>query len=169
MPEDDDVIALEEEPADPEEATQLKADDQFMLSASDALMEDESDSGSQVIALEDSEAFDENAATLLKAGEQPLLADDAFGAAAHMAGPADPLAAASLSPMAQGGAPMYMQPVELPYSLWNVLSLFAITILLALTGMFMTDVMLNMWSWNGGGGSVSTGLMDTVISTFRLK
>jgi hypothetical protein len=168
LPEDDDVIALEEEPADPEEATQLKADDQFMLSASDALMEDESDSGSQVIALEDSEAFDENAATMLKAGEQPLLADDAF-AAANM-GPADPLAAATLSPgMAPAGAPMYVQQVELPYSIWNVLSLFAITIVLTLTGMFMTDVMLNMWSWNGGGGSASTGLMDTVISTFGLK
>lgn len=169
LPEDDDVIALEEEPADPEEATQLKADDQFMLSASDALMEDESDSGSQVIALEDSEAFDENAATMLKAGEQPLLADDAF-AGAHMAAPMDPLAAATLTPgMAPAGAPMYMQPVELPYSIWNVLSLFAIVILLAFTGMFMTDVMLNMWSWNGGGGSASTGLMDAVISTFGLK
>jgi hypothetical protein len=172
LPEDDDVIALEEEPADPEEATQLKADDQFMLSASDALMEDESDSGSQVIALEDSEAFDENAATMLKAGEQQpaLLGDEAFTAAAHLGGPADPLAAATLSPgMAPAGAPMYMQPVELPYSIWNVLSLFAITIVLALTGMFMTDVMLNMWSWNGGGGSASTGLMDAVISTFGLK
>jgi len=132
-------------------------------------MEDESDSGSQVIALEDSEAFDENAATMLKAGEQPLLADDAF-AGAHMAAPMDPLAAATLTPgMAPAGAPMYMQPVELPYSIWNVLSLFAIVILLAFTGMFMTDVMLNMWSWNGGGGSASTGLMDTVISTFGLK
>lgn len=171
LPEDDDVIALEEDPADPEEATQLKADDQFMLSASDALMEDESDSGSQVIALEDSEAFDENAATMLRAGEQPaMLADDAF-AAANMAGPTDPLAAASLSPgMAPAGAgmPMYMQQAELPYSIWNVLSLFAIAMLLAVTGMFMTDVMLNMWSWNGSG-SASTSLMDAVISTFGLK
>ena len=170
LPEDDDVIALEEEPADPEEATQLKADDQFMLSASDALMEDESDSGSQVIALEDSEAFDENAATMLKAGEPAMLADDAF-AAANMAGPADPLAAASLSPgMAPAGAgmPMYVQQAELPYSIWNVLSLFGIAMLLAVTGMFMTDVMLNMWSWNGSG-SASTSLMDAVISTFGLK
>ncbi|HEX5033543.1 MAG TPA: hypothetical protein VFW62_03605, partial [bacterium] len=171
LPEDDDIIALEEEPADPEEATQLKADDQFMLSASDALMEDESDSGSQVIALEDSEAFDENAATMLKAGEQPtLLGDDAF-AAATMAAPADPLAAATLSPgMAPAGAgmPVYVTQPELPYSIWNVLSLFAIVILLAFTGMFMTDVMLNMWSWHGTG-QASTGLMDTVISTFGLK
>ncbi|MCE9528781.1 MAG: helix-turn-helix domain-containing protein [Planctomycetales bacterium] len=171
LPEDDDVIALEEEPADPEEATQLKADDQFMLSASDALMEDESDSGSQVIALEDSEAFDENAATMLRAGEQPaMLADDAF-AAANMAGPADPLAAATLSPgMAPAGAgmPMYVQQAELPYSIWNVLSLFAIAMLLAVTGMFMTDVMLNMWSWHGSG-SASTSLMDAVINTFGLK
>lgn len=170
LPEDDDVIALEEEPADPEEATQLKADDQFMLSASDALMEDESDSGSQVIALEDSEAFDENAATMLKAGEPAMLADDAF-AAANMAGPVDPLAAATLSPgMAPAGAgmPVYVQQAELPYSIWNVLSLFAIAMLLAVTGMFMTDVMLNMWSWNGSG-SASTSLMDAVISTFGLK
>jgi hypothetical protein len=88
-----------------------------------------------------------------------------------MAGPADPLAAASLSPgMAPAGAgmPMYVQQAELPYSIWNVLSLFAIAMLLAVTGMFMTDVMLNMWSWNGSG-SASTSLMDAVISTFGLK
>jgi hypothetical protein len=170
LPEDDEVIALEEEPADPEEATQLKADDQFMLSASDALMEDESDSGSQVIALEDSEAFDENAATMLKPGEPGMLADDAF-AAATMAAPADPLAAATLAPGAMPagvGMPVYVQQAELPYSIWNVLSLFAIVMLLALTGMFMTDVMLNMWSWNGAG-QASTGLMDSVISMFGLK
>ena len=150
LPEDDDVIALEEEPADPEEATQLKADDQFMLSASDALMEDESDSGSQVIALEDSEAFDENAATMLKAGEQPgLLSDDAFAAAATAA-PMDPLAAATLSPgMAPAGAPDVHAAGGIALFHLECASLFAIVILLAFTGMFMTDVMLNMWSWNG--------------------
>ncbi len=58
LPEDDDVIALEEE-ADPEMATQLKADEAFSLSPAslEGGNDDDSDSGSQVIALEDSSAF----------------------------------------------------------------------------------------------------------------
>lgn len=173
LPEDDDIISLEEDAADPDQATQLKADDQFMLSPSDALLEDESDSGSQVIALEDSEAFDQNAATMLKQGEQPtMLADDAFAAAGQvMPGAAmDPLSAATMTPgMAQPmmGGPMYAQPVEVSYSIWNVLSLMMVLSVLTLTGMLMMDVMMNMWSW-GGQGQASTGIMDFFISTFGL-
>lgn len=63
--EDDDVISLSNELADPDEATQLKADEEFLLSPAGDLGGDDSDSGSQVIALEDSEAFDENADTML--------------------------------------------------------------------------------------------------------
>src|SRR5205085_296262 len=60
LPEDEDeVVALEGDEADQDQPTQVKADNEFLLSASDTLDEDESDSGSQVIALEDSASFDQ--------------------------------------------------------------------------------------------------------------
>src|SRR5207247_5165786 len=52
LPEDEGVVALEGEAADQDASTQLKADNEFLLSAGEAMDEDESDSGSQVIALE---------------------------------------------------------------------------------------------------------------------
>jgi hypothetical protein len=165
LPEDDEVITLEQEAADPDQATQLKADQDFQLSPAGAqAAEDESDSGSQVIALEDSEAFDQDAATMLKSGEAPLAAD-AF----------QPMGADAT--LAMGGAvggmapaqPVYVQVpvVEAPYSIWNVLSLMAIALMLSLGAMMMVDVMLNMWSFSGSS-SVTTGIMDMFTSTFGL-
>jgi hypothetical protein len=168
LPEDDEVISLEQEAADPDQATQLKADQDFQLSpAGVEAAEDESDSGSQVIALEDSEAFDQEAATMLKSEPGGPLAADAFqpmgsdggmgmGAAGSMGG---------LAP----SQPVYVQVpvVEAPYSIWNVLSLMAIALMLSLGAMMMVDVMLNMWSFSGSS-SVTTGIMDMFTSTFGL-
>ena len=166
LPEDEEVISLSEEAVDQDEATQLKADDQFMLSPSDNLQEDESDSGSQVIALEDSAAFDENAATLLKQEQPAMLGEEAFGAAVAM--PSEPLAAATISPT-YGAAPVYVPPVEAPYSVWNVLGLMVTAGMLALCGMLMVDVMMNMWSWNGASAPISSGIMDAFMGMFNLR
>lgn len=163
LPEDDEVIALESEAADPEVATQLKADNEFLLSAGDTLQEDESDSGSQVIALEDSESFDTDAATMLKT-------EPAGGA---LAPDFQAVPEAGFAPVAAGvgGAqPVYVQmPVaETPYSVWNVVSLGLVAGLLALCGMMMTDIMLNMWSFNGTT-SVSTGIMDSILAILNMQ
>jgi hypothetical protein len=166
LPEDEEVISLSEEAVDQDEATQLKADDQFMLSPSEALQEDESDSGSQVIALEDSAAFDENAATLLKQEQPAMLGEEAFGAAVAM--PAEPLAAATMAP-AYGAAPVYVPPVEAPYSVWNVLGLMLTAGVLTLCGMLMVDVVMNMWSWNGASAPISSGIMDAFMGMFNLR
>jgi len=164
LPDDDEIVELENA-ADPDQATQLKADDQFMLSPSDALGtdDDSSDSGSQVIALEDSESFDTDAATMLNAqhqlGGDALVAEDAFGAPVGMGG------MASSPGMAYGGAPAYApQPVEIPYSIWQVLSLFILTGILTLAGMLMVDVVANMWTWECNG-SAATVVMGAVVST----
>ena len=55
----------------------------------------------------------------------------------------------------------------MPYSVWNVLSLGTVALLLALGGMMMIDVMLNMWSFSGTT-SASTQVMDFFIKTFNL-
>lgn len=57
---------------------------------------------------------------------------------------------------------------EFPYSVWNVLSLLAIVMVLALTGMLMTDVIRNMWSWDGTY-TASTPIMDTMIRMFGME
>ncbi len=60
LPEDEDMISLEDEiGSSPDDATQLQQDEEFLLSPSDEMLGDESsDSGSQVIALDDSGAFE---------------------------------------------------------------------------------------------------------------
>jgi hypothetical protein len=163
LPEDEEVISLEDEGADPDQATQLKADNEFLLSPGDTLTEDESDSGSQVIALEDSESFDQDAATMLKS-EPAGLAADAFQ-------PVDSgMAGLGMAPGMGPSQPVYVQvpAVETPYSIWNVLSLTLVALLLAMSGMMMVDVMLNMWSFSGTS-TVSTGIMDMFLSTFGLS
>ena len=81
-----------------------------MLSAGETLDEDESDSGSQVIALEDSESFDQDAATMLKADEGGL-GVDAFQPVGMESGIGGAATATA------GGQPMYVQvaSAETPY------------------------------------------------------
>jgi hypothetical protein len=160
LPEDEDeVVALGDDDADQDQPTQVKVDNEFLLSASDTLDEEDSDSGSQVIALEDSASFDQDAATMLKADEGALAAEsfqpigeEGFGAAPGM-----------------GAQPVYVTTAvaETPYSVWNVLFLGTVAGMLALSGMMMVDVMLNMWAFNQPG-SLSTGIMDAFLSMVGL-
>jgi hypothetical protein len=48
-----------------------------------------------------------------------------------------------------------------------VLGLGVVAGMLALSGMMMTDIMLNMWNFSGTG-SLSTGIMDAFISMFGM-
>jgi hypothetical protein len=163
LPEDDEVVSLDDAAVDEDAGSQVKADNEFLLSAGETLDEDESDSGSQVIALEDSESFDQDAATMLKADEAGLAAD-AFQPVGMEAGLEGAGGAAA------GGHPVYVQvaSAETPYSVWNVLFLGGVAGMLALGGMMMVDVMLNMWNFSGTG-SLSTGIMDAFISMFGLS
>jgi len=159
LPESDEVVALDD--ADQEAGSQVKADNEFLLSAGETLDDEESDSGSQVIALEDSESFDQDAATMLKS-EEGALGAEAFEPIGGEGG-------LETAPGMGGGQPVYVQvpQVETPYSVWNVLALGTVAGMLALSGMMMVDVMLNMWMF-GGTNSVSTGLMDMFVGMFGM-
>ena len=181
---DEEIISLEDE-ADPDAATQLKQDEAFLLSPGDAMEED--DSGSQVIALEDSSQFDQDAATMLgqnayddglqaQVQQQPALdpaagamvpaAGGAMAAGAAMGAPgADPNAAAFGAPT----SPVVEQPREAPYSIFNVMALMTITGVLGLSGMLMMDVVRNMWAWNADKGPISTSIMDGLLSALGIK
>lgn len=175
LPEDEDIISLDEEIGDPDAATQLKADDEFLLTPVEEMPEDES-SGSQVIALEDSDVYaDADAQTMLGAnqlqpaeqpGAAPLVAEDAdmLGAGATGIGGAGGVTA---QPMTQQVVPTEQLP-EASYSIWNVLSLMLVLVILGLTGMFMYDVVKNLSEFESSS-TTTVSLVDSVIKAIGLN
>jgi excisionase family DNA binding protein len=164
---EDDMVSLGSDRAGMSAATQLKSDDDFLLTPLDSA-EDESESGSQVIALDDAGAgFDASAATMLSDGDagMAMLEEDLADSPTLVGGPAG---AASLMPSSQMGPGGVMQPVipEAPYSIWNVLSLFVCIVMLSFTGMMMYDVVRQIWSWDGAYPA-NSGMMQSLIDMFK--
>jgi hypothetical protein len=102
-------------------------------------------------------------------GGVAAMLDEDLGAEADMAGaPAgfgalgDPSAAAT--PLTATGPAL----PEMPYSIWNVLSLALCAIVLIFCGMFMYDLMRNMWSWENTY-EVNSSMMDTIIGWIEGK
>ncbi len=155
---EDDVISLEED-VDLESATQLKADDDFLLTALDEPGGEDSDSGSQVIALDAEEE--------LSSG---MFAPVAHGAAMLEEEPISPLGGSPLvsagSPQMGASAALAVAPStpEAPFSTWNVVSLGVCSVMLLLCGMMMYDLMKNMWSWDGAY-DVNKSIMDSLGNT----
>lgn len=180
LPEDEDMVALGDVASDPDQATMLKQDEEFALSpVADMVAEDSSDSGSQVIALEDSDAFDQNSPTMLGPADQGVLLPDnpADLAAGGMPMGFGGVAGGGVS-MAPGPATMMPQPaqpqgyapagpVEAPYSIWNVLGLLAVFLVMGLTGTLMVDVLRNMWAFDSSA-TLSTSIMDMIIDFFKM-
>ena len=164
LPEDDDIIDLDELDAGGDDASELKADEDFQLTAS-AMRgdEDEEDSGSQVIALEDSEAFGDAAGMLIDDPDaEPVLgqSEDELEGALDQYGSA---------PVVQPTAQMAYAPLpEATYSIWNIIALLSIFVVLGLTGMLMMDLVRNMWSW-GEPFTASTPIMDMMIKLAGLN
>jgi excisionase family DNA binding protein len=154
----------------------LRADDDFLLTPTEETAEaDESESGSQVIAL-DSDS--EDSATLVSPGQglATMFEDSGsqegidLGAGAALG--QSPLGAQGLGvpigSMAEGTAvvtPGAYLP-DAPYSTWNIVFLGAGMFFLLLSGAMVYDLLRNMWSWNSAG-SVNTWLMDTIIGLFE--
>jgi len=173
---EDDMIAVPEAGA-----AGVKADDDFLLTPLEEASEGEdSESGSQVIAL-DTEG--DEAATMIggsatpsmaamldeDAGSEPMLGLAGVGALAGVAAAAGAMAGQPAG-MAAGAAAM--QPdfslPETPYTPLNIAALAACAVLLIICGMFAYDLLRNMWSWDGPT-SVNSPLMDTVLGWFGEK
>ncbi|MDA1052453.1 MAG: helix-turn-helix domain-containing protein [Planctomycetota bacterium] len=166
LPEDDEMVDFDDIEA--ESPSAVKKDEEFLLSPSDEMFMDESDSGSQVIALEDSAAFDQDAATLVS--DQALLAetdglDQQLGALGGGGAPAMPTA----TPAAAAAQAYAAEPPETPYSIWNILGLLAIIMFLSLSGIVMTDMLKNMWAWEEGGHDVATSISNGLTGAMGLK
>jgi excisionase family DNA binding protein len=147
-----------------------KTDDDFLLTPmDDAADGDESESGSQVIAL------DEGAGAMgMAGGSMAAMLDEDLSAqpGLDMGMAAAPLAAGGVgllgasAGLAEG---MPMQPTtvlsEAPYSSWQIAGLAVCVVFLMLCGMMMFDNIRNMWSW-GGVYSFNSSLMDFVVNLF---
>ncbi len=114
----------------------FSAAEDFQLSPSGG-MEIEEDSGSQVIEIEDS-------TDLGGFGNEDLgLPGDVGG---FMEGGFDEAAVAT---GVGAGAAAYRGPLEVPLAFWQVGTLLLILMMLGLSGLLVTDIVRNMWSWNG--------------------
>jgi excisionase family DNA binding protein len=170
---EDDMLSIAE---DIESPAQVKADDDFLLTPLEEEGGDEdSESGSQVIAL-DSESVSDEAATMIAGSRSaPMLDEDLSPAAGMgMGGGAPAMGVMPGAAPTLGGVPTIMSSPdpsmmgggmvlpETPYSVWNVLSLALCVILLSVGGMMTYDLARNMWSWEGTY-DVSSSLMDWVL------
>jgi excisionase family DNA binding protein len=174
--EEDAMLGDDLEVDSPGARTQVGAqptDDDFLLTPLEEAGVEESDSGSQVIALEGDVEFEDagpstsSAMFEAAAGGGGGLLDDDLSEGLSAAGA---LSAAALTPAAAtgaaaGGAPAVVAP-EPAYSGWNVASLALCAMLLLFVGMFMFDLLRNMWSWNSPY-PVNSWLMSSILSWFE--
>lgn len=160
-----------------------ESDDDFLLTPLEEGGAEESDSGSQVIPLEDDLQFEEMApgasavtggVSGLQSGPQSslggLLEEDlggGFGSAAALSEsaltPASMPAAASAPAAMSGGVAM---APDVPFSGWVVTLLALCAVMLMLVGTFTFDLLRNMWSWDKPY-DVNSTLMTAVLSWFE--
>ncbi|HTM54495.1 MAG TPA: helix-turn-helix domain-containing protein [Pirellulales bacterium] len=164
-------------PAPKAPAAKEQSDDDFLLEPLEEAAGEESDSGSQVIALDSEVEFEEAAPGVSGVGGEiagdlgGLLADDlgeglggGLGAGALTPAATTGLAAAAAASAAPGAGAVATVP-DAVFSGWNVASLVLCALLLMFCGMFTFDLLRNMWSW-GGAYSVNSPLMDMVLNMF---
>lgn len=138
----------------------FQQDEEFQLSPSGEFDEDD-DSGSQVIELEDSSEFGDEAVA--------LPAEDGFDAFADVDNGGGFEADDAFSEGAPAGAAVMTGAPEVPYSLIQVLCLLGILLIMCLSGILITDVVRNMWAWSGSENTLTSGFTEMVLSAFGQK
>lgn len=168
LPEDDDDFL------ELDDAMMMAQEDEFKLTALEEDLDDQS-SGSQVIALEDSEIYTDDSdgpiladsddisgqPAMLPASDPALGSDAVYGADASTGSVFDQ-AGVGMGPAAMaGGAPVAAAAAaapEAPYTIWQVISLASVAGILAMGGIVGYDVARNLWMAE-----------DTIISSGLLK
>jgi len=160
----DDMLAIDES-VDTEAPTQLKRDDEFQLTPFDEMEEEETESGSQVIAL------DTEPSTGSSPGMAELLgptAEAPFGVAPGVPPVQAGVPPVGVTPVTPALAPTAaavaaMPAAEAPWGTLWVTMLIVCTVLLGLCGMMCFDLVRNMWSWHGPF-SLNSFIMDSILS-----
>jgi excisionase family DNA binding protein len=185
---DSDLLSLGESSSNA--LSDLGADSDFLLTpADDSGAGEDSESASQVIALDGEKPADAAVVSDL-GGMSDIGGISDLGAMSDVSMPpmldadlsaeltpaeTSPLEAAGAVAAPLAGAPQDYAaagPVatampsaalpEAPYSIWNILSLAGCTLILVFIGMMMCDLMRNMWSWDGAL-PVNSTLMDWIL------
>ncbi len=145
----------------------FQGDEEFQLSPSGVGLDADIESGSQVIEVEDSEAI----------GEAVEFGDDAFGDAGFaeagdvfgggeaegdvLALDEDAVSIDDSASPAMGRAPI-SGGYEVPFTLFQCVTLMLILCILSLGGMLMTDLVRNMWTYTEPSAPVSS-LTDSLV------
>jgi len=130
--------------SDSEALSEVGSDDDFLLTPmEDAGDADSGESGSQVIALDESDDFGASAAAMLDeaGGDMVSMVEDGEEAVDFTA----PTTAGAYT----GAAMAPSRGAEARFSTWDIVGLGCCALLLGLCGMVMFDLMRNMWSWEG--------------------
>jgi excisionase family DNA binding protein len=152
----------------------MKSEDDFQLTPADEGGDsDESESGSQVIALDTESEGDEAATMVAGAGAVAAMLDEDGGMGGGLGMPAEatPLGEAGFGAPADGLAmggqfvPAMALP-EAPYTILNIVSLVLCSFVLIFVGMMMYDLLRNMWSWDTAH-PVNNALMDAILGLFE--
>ena len=152
----------------------LRTDDDFQLTPMPDSEADDSESGSQVIALDTEGEGDERATMIGSSSAMAAMLDEDLSVEPSLGlRGGGSMAALPLDDMTMGvqpvGTPM-IQPVaalpEAPYSVWNVVSLILCTLLLVLAGMMMFDLLEHMRTWDTPH-YVSSSMLDTILGWFE--
>ncbi len=134
-------------------AVDFQQDEEFQLSPSGAIEADD-DSGSQVIELEDSSDFGDGAVA--------LPSEDGFDAFSDADGGGGLDQAEALG--APSGAAALPASPEIPYNTLEVLGLLGILLLLCMSGILVTDVVRNLWSWSGEGSTLTSSFTQMLLN-----
>ena len=134
--------------------------EEFQLTPSSGGIEVDDDSGSQVIELEDSSEFGAIHVGGM-GGFDPIDEQGGFGGAGF--GDEAALAGGTLA----GGAAMRGVP-ETPYGTLDVVLLLGILLLMGLGGILVSDLMRNMWAWDGQNDYTS-GLTSMLVNAIGGK
>ena len=134
--------------------------EEFQLTPSSGGIEVDDDSGSQVIELEDSSEFGAIPVGGMD-GFDPIDEQGGFGGGGF--GDEAALAGGTLA----GGAAMRGVP-ETPYGTLDVVLLLGILLLMGLGGILVSDLMRNMWAWDGQNDYTS-GLTSMLVNAIGGK
>ena len=150
--------------ADDDSPADLKTDNDFLLTPLEEVGDEDSESGSQVIALDTDDSVD-GVGAARGGGAAAMLGEDfAAQGAIDMDPTASPLGAQG-GAMADGITPGQTAATlpEAPYSALDIVSLTVCVLVLIICGLVMFDLARNMWSWDAPY-QINSSLMDWILS-----
>ncbi len=139
-------------------AVDFQQDDEFNLSPSGSLETDD-DSGSQVIELEDSSEFGDDAVSVPDAGGlDDISAVDSGGFDDGGFGEPEPQASAAIAAVP-----------DVQYGIFDVCLLLSTLLVLCFSGILVSDVVRNLWAWSEADSSMTSGFTDMILSAIGQK